>query len=54
MTVVDHLDVDDTGPAAHGYLHRGEELAGFDGAHRVLEFAEKPAREIAEGYLASG
>lgn len=38
----------------YGYLHRGEALAGFKGAHRVLEFAEKPGREVAEGYLASG
>jgi mannose-1-phosphate guanylyltransferase len=37
-----------------GYLHRGEPLPGFDGAHRVLEFAEKPARDVAEGYLATG
>jgi len=37
-----------------GYLHRGEPLPGFDGAHHVLEFAEKPAREVAEGYLATG
>ncbi|MGC3994116.1 MAG: mannose-1-phosphate guanylyltransferase [Propionicimonas sp.] len=38
----------------YGYLHRGEALAGFEGAHRVVQFAEKPAREVAEGYLASG
>jgi mannose-1-phosphate guanylyltransferase len=37
-----------------GYLHRGEALPGFTGAHHVLEFAEKPAREVAEGYLATG
>ena len=37
-----------------GYLHRGEPLPGFDEAHHVLEFAEKPAREVAEGYLATG
>lgn len=38
----------------YGYLHRGEALAGFPGAHRVVEFAEKPRREVAEAYLASG
>lgn len=38
----------------YGYLHRGEPIPGFEGAHRVLDFAEKPAREVAEGYLASG
>ncbi|MGV8908759.1 MAG: mannose-1-phosphate guanylyltransferase [Propionicimonas sp.] len=37
-----------------GYLHRGEPLPGFPGAHHVLDFAEKPAREVAEGYLATG
>ena len=38
----------------YGYLHRGEALPGFAGAHRVLDFAEKPGRDVAEGYLASG
>lgn len=38
----------------YGYLHRGEAIPGRDGAHRVLDFAEKPAREVAESYLASG
>ena len=37
-----------------GYLHRGDALPGFPDAHHVLEFAEKPAREVAEGYLATG
>ncbi len=38
----------------YGYLHRGPAIPGFPGAHQVLEFAEKPAREVAEAYLASG
>lgn len=38
----------------YGYLRRGAALDGFPGAHRVLGFTEKPAREVAEGYLASG
>ena len=38
----------------YGYLHRGEAIPGFPGAHRVLGFTEKPARSLAEGYLASG
>lgn len=49
------LGVVPTSPhTGYGYLHRGEALAGFEGAHRVVQFAEKPAREVAEGYLASG
>lgn len=43
--------------AAHtgyGYLHRGQELDGFPGVCRVAEFREKPSREVAEKYLASG
>jgi mannose-1-phosphate guanylyltransferase len=49
------LGVVPTSPhTGYGYLHRGEALAGFEGAHHVLDFAEKPAREVAEGYLASG
>lgn len=38
----------------YGYLHRGRAIDGFAGAHEVLQFAEKPARELAETYLASG
>lgn len=38
----------------YGYLHRGDPIPGFDGAHRVLEFAEKPALDVAQAYLASG
>ncbi len=38
----------------YGYLHRGDPLAGYAGAYAVREFAEKPPREVAEAYLASG
>lgn len=38
----------------YGYLHRAEELDGFPGVHRVAEFKEKPSREVAEQYLATG
>ncbi|MFZ1283175.1 MAG: sugar phosphate nucleotidyltransferase [Propionicimonas sp.] len=38
----------------YGYLHRGDPVAGFPGAHHVLGFTEKPAREVAESYLAQG
>ena len=49
------LGVVPTSPhTGYGYLHRGEALDDFAGAHHVLDFAEKPAREVAEGYLASG
>lgn len=37
----------------YGYLQRGEPLAGGS-AHLVAEFKEKPAREVAEAYLADG
>lgn len=49
------LGVVPTSPhTGYGYLHRGEAIPGFPGAHAVLDFAEKPARQVAEGYLASG
>lgn len=49
------LGVVPTSPhTGYGYLHRGDPIPGFGGAHRVLDFTEKPAREIAEGYLACG
>lgn len=38
----------------YGYLHRGAGIPGVPGAHQVVEFAEKPAAEVAERYLASG
>ena len=37
-----------------GYLHRGEAVDGFEHAHRVREFREKPDAETAEAYVASG
>ncbi len=36
----------------YGYIHRGERLA--PGIYRVLEFKEKPTRELAEQYVRSG
>lgn len=38
----------------YGYLHRGQPIDGFPGAHEVVEFTEKPAREVAEAYITSG
>jgi mannose-1-phosphate guanylyltransferase/mannose-6-phosphate isomerase len=38
----------------YGYIRRGAPLAGFDGAFAVGAFTEKPDRETATGYLASG
>ncbi|MBU4187576.1 MAG: NTP transferase domain-containing protein [Propionicimonas sp.] len=38
----------------YGYLHRGAAIDGFTGAHEVVQFAEKPALELAEQYVASG
>jgi mannose-1-phosphate guanylyltransferase/mannose-6-phosphate isomerase len=38
----------------YGWIRRGAPLAGFDGAFAVAAFAEKPNRETAEEYLASG
>ncbi|HJE51535.1 MAG TPA: NTP transferase domain-containing protein [Tessaracoccus flavescens] len=49
------LGVIPTSPhTGYGYLHRAEELDGFPGVHRIQEFKEKPGREVAEHYLASG
>ncbi len=49
------LGVVPTSPhTGYGYLHRGEGLADFPGVHRVAEFKEKPARAVAEEYLATG
>ena len=36
----------------YGYVRRGEEVAPH--VHRVAEFKEKPSRDVAEKYLASG
>lgn len=38
----------------YGYLHRGAALPGFDAAHRVLQFVEKPSAQLAQRYLDSG
>lgn len=49
------LGVVPTSPhTGYGYLHRAEALDGFDGAHALAEFREKPAADVAEQYLASG
>ncbi len=49
------LGVVPTSPhTGYGYLHRAAPLEGFDGVSRVAEFREKPAKEVAEVYLASG
>ncbi len=39
---------------AFGYVHLGPDLPGHDGAYRVAEFVEKPAADVAAGYLATG
>jgi mannose-1-phosphate guanylyltransferase len=39
---------------AFGYIHLGEGLSGFEGAHAVVEFVEKPGTDIAMKYLATG
>lgn len=38
----------------YGYVERGDPIAGFDDAYRAKRFVEKPDRERAEAYLASG
>ena len=38
----------------YGYLHVGEPVDGAGKVRRVLRFAEKPTREVAEAYLAQG
>lgn len=49
------LGVVPTSPhTGYGYLHRGGPLPGHPGVYAVSEFAEKPPREVAEAYLASG
>lgn len=37
-----------------GYIHRGESVPGFTGAHRVLGFKEKPDKATADRYVESG
>jgi len=45
--------IEPTGPeTGYGYIQAGEAL--FDGAFKVRRFVEKPARSVAEGYLAEG
>lgn len=39
---------------AYGYVERGTAIAGFDNAFEATRFVEKPERERAEQYLASG
>lgn len=36
----------------YGYVHRGEKVS--EGTYRVVEFKEKPSRDVAFGYLKSG
>ena len=49
------LGVVPTSPhTGYGYLHRSDPLPGHPGAYAIREFAEKPPREVAEAYLASG
>jgi mannose-1-phosphate guanylyltransferase len=38
----------------YGYVERGDAIAGFDQAFRARRFVEKPDRERAEAYLATG
>jgi mannose-1-phosphate guanylyltransferase/mannose-6-phosphate isomerase len=45
--------IEPTGPeTGYGYICQGELLA--DGVFAISRFAEKPSREVAEGYLAEG
>lgn len=49
------LGITPTHPStAFGYIHLGDGLPGHDGAHRVVEFVEKPGVDIAREYLATG
>ncbi|HID4611820.1 TPA: mannose-1-phosphate guanylyltransferase/mannose-6-phosphate isomerase [Pluralibacter gergoviae] len=38
----------------YGYIQRGESVEGSEGAYKVSRFVEKPDKERAESYLASG
>jgi mannose-1-phosphate guanylyltransferase / mannose-6-phosphate isomerase len=38
----------------YGYIHRGTALQNFEGAYAVSAFKEKPNRETAQNYLATG
>ena len=49
------LGITPTHPStAFGYVHLGDVLPGHAGAHRVVEFVEKPGAEVAREYVASG
>ncbi len=49
------VGVTPTGPATgYGYIKFGRALPGPDGVYAIDAFVEKPPREIAETYLASG
>jgi len=50
------IGIDPTHPATgYGYIHKGEEVTGFEGQHifKVKRFVEKPNLEKATEYLAS-
>lgn len=38
----------------YGYIRCGDRIEGHEGTHEVAAFVEKPARAVAEGYLAEG
>jgi mannose-1-phosphate guanylyltransferase/mannose-6-phosphate isomerase len=47
--------IEPTGPeTGYGYIRKGESLDGLPGCHKVARFVEKPDREKAETFLASG
>ncbi len=49
------LGIQPTEPAdGFGYIQRGAARAGVEGLHDVSRFVEKPTREVAQGYLATG
>lgn len=44
----------DSPHTGYGYIRRGKALPKHEGAYAVAEFAEKPKKQVAEKYLASG
>ena len=44
----------DRAETGYGYIAKGQPIEGCDGAFAVARFVEKPDRETAEGYVASG
>ncbi|GAB3714428.1 mannose-1-phosphate guanylyltransferase [Mariniluteicoccus flavus] len=46
--------VPNTPHTGYGYLHQGDAVGGDDNVREVVEFKEKPDRETAERYVASG